>query len=621
MSGTESVEGRQTIDLARVAPFRLGALHVTPATRQVARGHATETLEPRVMQVLVALHQADGAVVSRDELIARCWHGRIVGDNAIQRTISRLRDLAGGMGAGSFRLETVAKVGYRLVALEQPSAAGRAPLPALRRPSSALAAAAAAVLASLLAFFAWRSMTEPAVTRIAVEATPGAESAALADGLAVELARLAGARGNTIAYSLEPAGKATDYVLKIAGRSPHGPTGADVALFMRGAPDLIWSASFSAADRLRERAANVIAGTIECALQKSGDQSRATSAQLRALFAACERFEDDPDEAAVSAWRRAAALEPDNAAVLASLSFVEANRASFLTDQAGALRSAARAHLEKAQLIDPRQPLIFATQALLIPNSHFAERLGVIEQGLSQDDECAILHGLKSEALRNVGYLEQALGSARHAVALDPSSPRLRAELISNLAYSGYAQGARSAIEAALRIWPNSPAVEEAAFRFEFRFGNAAALLRQIAHGVAFPNSPWNTQQGPERALLMARANPTPQNVAAVVALSLKGDHSSYVSLQSLVGVGEVNLAYSFLRDKGVIDSMRDYTEILFRINMRPFVLDRRFMTIADRLGLVRYWLANKTWPDFCSDKDLPYDCRSEARRLHPEST
>jgi DNA-binding winged helix-turn-helix (wHTH) protein len=29
------------------------------------------------MQVLVALRQAEGSVVSRDELIARCWDSRI----------------------------------------------------------------------------------------------------------------------------------------------------------------------------------------------------------------------------------------------------------------------------------------------------------------------------------------------------------------------------------------------------------------------------------------------------------------------------------------------------------------------------------------------------------------
>lgn len=59
-------ETEATINLARTAPFRLGALHVDPPRRRVSTG---ETLEPRVMQVLVALSRANGAVVSRDELV------------------------------------------------------------------------------------------------------------------------------------------------------------------------------------------------------------------------------------------------------------------------------------------------------------------------------------------------------------------------------------------------------------------------------------------------------------------------------------------------------------------------------------------------------------------------
>jgi hypothetical protein len=50
---------------------------------------------------------------------------------------------------------------------------------------------------------------------------------------------------------------------------------------------------------------------------------------------------------------------------------------------------------------------------------------------------------------------------------------------------------------------------------------------------------------------------------------------------------------------------------------MRAFRLDRRFMPLADELGLVQYWLTGNIWPDFCNDRDLPYSCRTEARRLH----
>ena len=108
-----AVPGR--VVLAHEPPFKLGALKVDAATRQVSDGNRSETLEPRVMQVLVALARANGVIVTRDELIERCWDGRIVTDDAINRVLSRIRHIAEGIGGGGFRLETITKVGYRLV--------------------------------------------------------------------------------------------------------------------------------------------------------------------------------------------------------------------------------------------------------------------------------------------------------------------------------------------------------------------------------------------------------------------------------------------------------------------------------------------------------------------------
>ncbi|MBO9714416.1 winged helix-turn-helix domain-containing protein [Sphingomonas sp.] len=105
------------IDLANVPEFRLGRLLARPPLRILARDDgAEEVIEPRVMQVLIALAEAQGGVVTRDALIARCWEGRVVGEDAINRVISRLRRTARELGDDAFRIETVNKVGYRLVA-------------------------------------------------------------------------------------------------------------------------------------------------------------------------------------------------------------------------------------------------------------------------------------------------------------------------------------------------------------------------------------------------------------------------------------------------------------------------------------------------------------------------
>ncbi|MFT3811698.1 MAG: winged helix-turn-helix domain-containing protein [Micropepsaceae bacterium] len=116
--------------LAHAAPFRLGALHVRPATREVSTGDWRDVLEPRVMQVLVALARAAGEVVGRDELTQSCWDGRVVSEDAINRVIARLRRLAEQGEGAWFTLETVTKVGYRLVPGMEAAAASSQPEPA-----------------------------------------------------------------------------------------------------------------------------------------------------------------------------------------------------------------------------------------------------------------------------------------------------------------------------------------------------------------------------------------------------------------------------------------------------------------------------------------------------------
>ncbi len=103
------------VDLAHEPPFALGKIAVNPALRQLVNREVIQKLEPRVMQVLVALARSKGVIVTRDELSAWCWDGRIVGEDALNRTLSRVRHVAAEIGQGSFHVETITKVGYRLL--------------------------------------------------------------------------------------------------------------------------------------------------------------------------------------------------------------------------------------------------------------------------------------------------------------------------------------------------------------------------------------------------------------------------------------------------------------------------------------------------------------------------
>lgn len=114
-SGSVQVSASEQIVLAHEPDFVLGRLRVSPARRELVRDDgAREILEHRVMQVLVALAKAEGSILTRDELTVQCWEGRVVGEDAINRVISHLRKAGNGIGAGSFEIETITKIGYRL---------------------------------------------------------------------------------------------------------------------------------------------------------------------------------------------------------------------------------------------------------------------------------------------------------------------------------------------------------------------------------------------------------------------------------------------------------------------------------------------------------------------------
>lgn len=106
--------GEQQINLAETADFDLGELRVSPAHREVRWNGERHELEPKVAQVLAALAASRSEVVSRDRLIALCWGGRIVGDDALNRCIVALRHLAKKFSPEPFVIETVPRVGYCL---------------------------------------------------------------------------------------------------------------------------------------------------------------------------------------------------------------------------------------------------------------------------------------------------------------------------------------------------------------------------------------------------------------------------------------------------------------------------------------------------------------------------
>ena len=175
------------IDLAEEPEFDLGGMKVIPAERVVLFNGDRRELQPRVMKVLVGLARASPMVVSRDRIIEQCWDGRIVGDDALNRCILALRHLSRQFTPRPFAIETVPRVGHRLLAKE-----GRKNVLAAVGRRGLLAAGGAVTIASVggLAWLGSRSGALPSEAQPLVEGAKAAMLEGTVDQFANAVAKL-----------------------------------------------------------------------------------------------------------------------------------------------------------------------------------------------------------------------------------------------------------------------------------------------------------------------------------------------------------------------------------------------------------------------------------------------
>jgi TolB-like protein/cytochrome c-type biogenesis protein CcmH/NrfG len=86
-----------------------------PARRELRRGSELIAVEPQVFDVLVYLVQNCDRVVSRDDLIAAVWGGRIVSDSTLTSRINAVRRAVRDTGEKQRVIRTVPRKGFRFV--------------------------------------------------------------------------------------------------------------------------------------------------------------------------------------------------------------------------------------------------------------------------------------------------------------------------------------------------------------------------------------------------------------------------------------------------------------------------------------------------------------------------
>lgn len=94
-----------------IGPFRLDA-----AKRLLLRGVETVSLTPKCLEILLALVESSGEVVSKDELMKQVWPDSFVEEGNLTYNISILRKALGERAGEHHYIVTAPGQGYRFIA-------------------------------------------------------------------------------------------------------------------------------------------------------------------------------------------------------------------------------------------------------------------------------------------------------------------------------------------------------------------------------------------------------------------------------------------------------------------------------------------------------------------------
>ncbi len=625
------VDDTGQIDLASAMPFRIGPMTAEPALRQVSTTTtSSETLQPRVMQVLVVLARANGAIVSRDALVRQCWEGRIVGDDSINRVISRLRRLSEERAGGSFQIETIVKVGYRLIgdvalvasAVARPLAldvvpgstvvpAGGATAPAARMWRPRLIAVVAGLVV-LLALGLWwnRAQGPTAAPALAVDrfATSGVSAdtaetlrSAVVSAIAPEKFRVIPGRGS-----------AADY--RLTGRLTGSPDGATLyaELHAPGVTEAIWTPQKQfAANTPLSGVGSELAWAARCIIDGANEPPVPKPAAALAGWASyCdENSKDTYDEARqLEALRSAVRAEPRFASAQVTLAFFLGERVKGKGGhdpdglRAEGLRAAAA-----AEALDPNNAEVFLARYTLSNVSDFKSKDALIARALhARPTGWGHEFQTQGHFLVSVGRLREALEAYRRDLAITPGNAITTLATGDVLSMTGRYGEARAIFAREAAIRGDRSRIDQHWLRAAISGGDWETARRLL------PTEPDERLRAAMEPLVAALA--TGDRAAARAAgapiEAMAVDSAALTSLMVMA------LAASG-RDVAAVDAAGrniDVTgpgslRILYWPALAPARQTPEFEALVRKIGLFDYWHASGHRPDFCAAARAPALC------------
>ena len=459
-------------------------------------------------------------------------------------------------------------------------------------------------------------------------AAPTAASNALARELLVRLGELQSVTGGNLRLigTEAQAGTGSKPTLRfeVGATRADGKSKASLVLLDGRDGSLMWSRNFeqsiSRQADLEQQFAYTAARVLGCALDGvSAGQPKLAPETLKLYLNGCAASTEIGDgdvTPVVRIMRRVVSEEPKFAPAWALLIFTESEDTRPETNigrVAPAKQQILRQHLEAARKIDPDLPELSLGELALMPRRNFGQAIELMDRAIEEHPDNPVLLSYRGPLLQSVGRSRDAIKDARRVFELDPISPYALNGLIAALAYGGQIDAARTELARAERLWPGTVSLRDAQSRFHFRFGDPQIALAMIAA---------EDRNRGEAIYLQARMDPSPANIAHMMAyirerIKVVRSAGLSVMIQSYAEFGQINELYEQLLNWPNVEDLAIVGDLYFRPGLKAARNDPRFMKLAQRAGLLTYWIESGQWPDFCSEPDLPYDCKAEAAKLH----
>jgi len=591
------------VELAKERSFRLGEVIVRPASREIAAPDGSrQVLEPRVMQVLVALRRAQGAIVSRDELIRTCWGGTVVGEGSINRAISLLRKAADEIGGGAFRVETIAKVGYRLVvpgSTAPGEPAPRAPAPArFRRPAWALSAilAGAAVGALML----WRPAPEGPAYSVSVVPF---ETSGEAQGFDEELLSSLSSQDVPTA-----AGRAT---LTLAGlvEERNGAIRVNARLGAPETGEVVWSGAVERSPQDADgvaTAAAAVGSIVQCTLAGANDGGSAIPLDLLAGYArTCELGFRGQSVQGVRIARELTRRAPDFAAGWFALSHHAITLYFRQPTEDAELRDEALAAAERLIALRPEAQDGYLSKFVAMDPTRTVERERLLRRAMELepiyfDGAQAYLRDFLLEA----GRLEEAFQFSRAVQQQHPEVAGVHAGVFLTAAATGRWRLAELALARVGEL--DTAAMPRLSWRKAVWQRNWAEAERYLP-----PGHPAQEQAAVAAYRALAAGDPARKDAAAALVEALPEECCLGLRVELLTQLGHRGEAIALL--DGHASSRRPGRRpglpFLWDPALRPLWYDPAIEPFLRRSGWVSYWRQTAVVPDVCRNADAPPFC------------